>query len=83
LGNQAGADMVDSQIRDELVKQLSQLPVGLQQRVLEFARSLSSPTSTPRGTPGREWLRFAGSISPEDCQAMMDAIEAGCEQVPH
>jgi hypothetical protein len=73
--------MVDSQIRDELVKQLDQLPASLQRRVLEFARSLSSPTPIQRGTPGREWLRFAGTITPEDGQAMIDAIEAGCEQV--
>jgi hypothetical protein len=76
-----GKSMVDSQIQDQLLAQLDQLPVASQRRVLEFARSLSSPSVTPRGTPGREWLRFAGTISPEDCQIMMDEIEAGCEQV--
>ncbi len=73
--------MAESQLRDELVKQLDQLSVPLQQKVLDFARSLSKTSATPLGTPGREWLRFAGTISREDGQAMIDAIEAGCEQV--
>jgi len=73
--------MVDSQIHEQIVKELDHLPLPLQQRVLEFARSLSSPPVTPRGIPGRELLRFAGTISSEDCQAMLEAIEEGCEQV--
>ena len=27
------------------------------------------------------WKKFIGSISPEDCDAMMAAIEEGCERV--
>jgi len=73
--------MVDSQVHDELIKQLDQLPVGQQRRVLDFARSLSSPSAAPRGIPGHELLRFAGTISPEDAQEMMDAIEEGCERI--
>lgn len=34
-----------------------------------------------KGTPGRELLRFAGTIPPEDCRRMEEAIEAGCERV--
>ncbi len=33
--------MVDSQIHDELVNRLDHLPIGMQRRVLEFAKSLS------------------------------------------
>ena len=73
--------MVDAQVQTELLKQLDQLPIAQQQRVLDYARSLS--TSAPRllGVPGRELLDLAGSISDEDAKAMMDAIEEGCEQV--
>ena len=73
--------MVDSQIHRELVKQLEHLPPSLQQQVLDFARSLSSSQLKPRGIPSQELLKFAGVVGPEDCRAMMEAIEAGCEQV--
>jgi hypothetical protein len=73
--------MVDSQIYSELIKQLDHLPIVQQRRVLEYARSLLSSPTTPRGIPGKELLRFAGTISKEDGQAMMDAIEEECERV--
>jgi hypothetical protein len=39
-------------------------------------------TDAPKkGTPGKELLRFAGTISPEDCRRMAEAIEVGCERV--
>lgn len=34
-----------------------------------------------KGTPGKEFLRFAGTIPPDDCRRMEEAIEAGCERV--
>jgi hypothetical protein len=75
--------MVDSQLHAELVKQLDHLSLPQQQWVLEYARSLLSSSSTPRGRgiPGAELPKFAGTISPEDCKKMMDAINAGCEHV--
>ena len=81
--------MVDLQIRDALLEQLAKLPVGDQRQVLEYAQELSSkPTavslqnvSRPVGVSGSSLLRFAGTISKEDGQIMIDAIEAGCERV--
>ncbi len=64
---------------DEIVNQLKVLPDESQRRVLEFTCNLA--VSTPQGTPGWKLLEFAGSISPEDLQAMTDAIEQGCEQI--
>jgi hypothetical protein len=49
--------------------------------VLDYARSLSAPSFNSGGIPGSELVKFAGAISPEDCEAMMAAIEAGCEQI--
>jgi hypothetical protein len=72
--------MVDSQLREELVQQLGNLSLPLQKKVLEYARSLASPPSL-RGIPGSELVKFAGTVTPEDCEAMMEAIEAGCEQI--
>jgi hypothetical protein len=45
--------------------------------VLHFARDLVSP----KGTPGNDLLRFAGSIDPSDLEAMSQAIAEGCEKV--
>ena len=66
-------------IVDKVIEQLKTLPQELQWRVLEFTRALAQ--STPRGAPGRQLLRFAGTISPEDVELMREAIERGCEQV--
>lgn len=66
-------------IIDEVIEQLRSMPQHLQWRVLEFAQSLVK--SQVRGIPGRQLLRFAGSIPPEDLQLMRKAIEQDCEQV--
>lgn len=71
--------MVNPQLQDELVRQLESLSPELQLRVLEFARKLVN--STPKPVVGKELLRFAGMLSPEDAKAMSEAIEAGCEKV--
>jgi hypothetical protein len=72
--------MVDKAVHDELVKTLDQMPVALQRQVLIFASSLQRK-ELPRGTPGRELAKFAGIISPEDGEAMLKAIEEGCERI--
>jgi len=66
-------------ITQQIVKQLDQLPFELQRRVLDFTRALV--LSLPRGVPGKQLLRFAGTIGLDDIQAMSQAIEAGCEKV--
>lgn len=71
--------MTNATMAQEIVRQLDQLPLELQRRVLEFAEALV--LSQPKGTPGVQVLRFAGTITPDDAQAMLEAIEIGCEQV--
>jgi hypothetical protein len=70
---------MDTPIIDEVIEQLKVLPDELQRRVLEFTRALT--LSTPRGIPGRQLLRFAGTISADDAHLMREAIERGCERV--
>ncbi len=72
--------MVDKAVHAELVKTLDDMPLPQQRQVLEFATTLRGG-KLPPGTPGRELLKFAGRISPEDCALMEKAIEEGCEQV--
>jgi hypothetical protein len=66
-------------IANQIIRELDQLPPELQRRVLDFAQALA--LSLPKGVPGKELLRFAGSIAPEDIAAMEQAIQAGCEKV--
>jgi ATP-dependent protease HslVU (ClpYQ) peptidase subunit len=63
-----------SQIRAEL----GDLDPDAQQRVLEYVRSLKQ---NRKGMSGSVLKEFAGSISSTDAKSMIDAIEAGCEQV--
>ena len=70
---------MNTPVIDKVVEQLKALPYELQWRVLEFTRALA--ISTPHGVPGRQLLRFAGVIPPDDLQIMQQVIEQGCEQV--
>jgi hypothetical protein len=72
--------MVDKAIQEALIERLDKLPVNQQRLVLRYATSLQA-TELPRGTPVKNLLRFAGTISREDGEAMLKAIEEGCEQV--
>jgi hypothetical protein len=72
-------EQMDTPILDKLIEQLKIMPQDLRWRVLEFARTISG--STIQGVPGRQLLRFAGSIPPDDVQLMRQAIEQDCEQV--
>jgi hypothetical protein len=71
--------MLDAAIQSDLLKEVEQLAPPLQRKVINYAHSLTKPR--PRGTPGNELLEFAGILSPEDAQEMMDAIEEGCEGI--
>lgn len=68
-----------TQLIAEVVAQLEVLPPESQRRVLDFARALA--ISIPRGIPGRELLRFAGTISQDDLRLIENAILRDCEQV--
>ncbi|WP_016951482.1 hypothetical protein [Anabaena sp. PCC 7108] len=66
-------------IADQVIEQLKIMPQDLQYEVLAFARSLTK--SKIKGVPGKELLKFAGSIPKEDLQLMSEAIKQDCEQV--
>lgn len=71
--------MTDSVTQQQIIKKLNRLPPELQKKVLAFAQQLDA--SQPKGTPGKQLLRFAGIMEPDDIKAMKTAIEQGCEQV--
>ena len=59
-------------ISDQVIEQLKIMPQDLQYQVLEFARNLTN--SKIKGVPGKQLLRFAGSIPKEDLQLLSEAI---------
>ena len=63
-------------LKKEILDQLEKMGVEQQQHVLRFARTLAA--ARPKGTPGRELLRFAGAIERDDLQQIAQAIEEGC-----
>ncbi len=64
-------------IEKEIFARLDKLSPEKQQQVLNFIRVIDSPT----GVAGRNLLRFAGTIEPDDLHLITQAIEEGCEQV--
>jgi hypothetical protein len=63
----------------EILEQLGKLTVEQQLKVLDFARELVA--NGPVGAPGRDLLRFAGAIDPEDLKTMAQVIEEESERV--
>jgi hypothetical protein len=63
----------------ELHAELKRLPPEKQQQVLEYARRLNGERR--RGTPGKDPLWLAGTITPEDARLVEQAIEEGCERI--
>ncbi len=70
--------MIDAAIQEALLKEVEQLPPSLQRRVVDFAHSLAR--TRPRGNQGRQLLEVAGILSAEEAEAMMAAVEEGCER---
>jgi hypothetical protein len=64
-------------IQDEIAKTVALLPEHKKREVLEFARKLIGPPTDRRD----RLCSLAGSISAEDADAMLQAIEEGCEKV--
>ena len=64
--------MIDTTVQKQLREQLEHLPAEQQHQVLEFARSLSKAKG--RGVPGKDLLKFAGTIEAEDLLVIEKAI---------
>ena len=69
--------MIQPAIEAELLGVLKDLGWTQQRQVLDFAQQLKSGASTPPGTPGRDFLPFAGCITESDAQLMEQAVAEG------
>ncbi|KAB8335912.1 hypothetical protein SD80_005220 [Scytonema tolypothrichoides VB-61278] len=69
-------------IQDKIIEKLQLLPEATLSQVLDYVESLAQGTTKePVGVPGKQLLRFAGTIPCEELELMVQAIEADCGKV--
>ena len=66
-------------VEKDIHEQLGRLPIEQQRQVLEFARALA--TTRVYGVPGKDLLRFEGTINHEDLITIEHTIKEGCDKV--
>jgi hypothetical protein len=71
--------MINTTVEKHLREQLRHLPIEQQRQVLEFARALVK--TRVHGVPGKDLLRFAGTISSEDLTTIEQSVNEECEKV--
>jgi hypothetical protein len=70
---------VNPSLQEEILNHLTKMDEERQKRVLEYVRFLDK--DIPIGVPGKNLLKFAGTIDKSDLLIMAQTIEEGCEQV--
>lgn len=71
--------MIDSELKQELQKQLEMLSVDEQKQVVAYAQTLAQKQL--HGIPGSTLLQFSGLIPKDDLAQIESMIEQDCEQV--
>lgn len=71
--------MVHPAIKEQILNDLDRLSPAMQRRAADLVHGLVS--TLPQGAPGRDLLRFAGTLDDESAREMTEAIEQGCERV--
>jgi hypothetical protein len=69
---------MSTDLPSQIHSELAGLDATKQRQVLAFIRTLKQ---VPKGIPGSELKEFAGTLTDADARSMIEAIEAGCEQV--
>ena len=79
---------MSADLPSQIHSELSGLDTTNQRRVLDFVRTLkqtskeqTSKEQTPKGVLGAKLKGLAGTLSEAEAQSMIEAIQAGCEQV--
>lgn len=71
--------MVVPAVKRRILDDLGQLSPEQQNRAAELVHSLVSPL--PKGTAGRELMRFAGTLDTATVHEMQEAIDESCGRV--
>ncbi len=70
---------MNSEMISEAAAQMAILPYNLQKRALKFIQELALPQKS--GVPGKNLLKYAGFIPPDDLRIMSDVIENDCRKI--
>lgn len=70
--------MIQPSIKKQILEDLERLTPELQRKAQELVRELTISGSRPRGTPGKDLMRFAGILDEEVAREMERVIEEGC-----
>ncbi len=74
--------MVSTNLPEQIAEVVEDLDATSRQQVLDFARALQS--RQPKGVPGRDLVKFAGTMTTEEADDLQAVIDEGCGQVdPH
>lgn len=68
-----------SNMHNEILSELEQLNIGKQKKVLDFIHSLND--GAPRGAAGKELLKFAGILTPEEGKELLKIIDKDCGEI--
>lgn len=71
--------MASQTFEKQLLDRLKVLDSRQQIQVLDYVNQLTAGKRV--GVPGKELLRFAGAIAPEDLKIMASVIQEECERV--
>ena len=65
-------------LRERVTHELEMLSDDAIESVLKFIISLENRKI--QGTPGSKLMKFAGTVSPEDAELMLQAVEQDCRK---
>jgi hypothetical protein len=68
-------------VKEQILIDLDRLSPAQQERAAALVHGLISPL--PKGVPGRDLLRFVGTMDDESAREMIEAIEEGCERIDY
>ncbi len=71
--------MVLPAIKEQILNYLDRLSPEQQRRAAKLVHELTSPL--PRGTAGKDLLRFSGTLDDASAREMLDAINEGCGRI--
>ena len=71
--------MLQTSVKDEIIDRLDGLTLSQLQGILKLVQSMT--TDLPPAQPVENLLKYVGSITPDDLQAMAAAIEEECERI--
>ena len=69
-------------VKQQIDRELEVLPVDMQRKVLDYIAHLTG-SGIPPGVPGKKLIKFAGTLSEEDAEELIQIIQEGCEKIDY